>query len=399
MSFCVGENEWVILTLPDGCKRLAQTGRGALIDFGRFGKFQADSLIGKQYGTYWKVLPDGQLCPTSPPSQGAPVEEITATNQTLSDTNTSQRLTTQDIEELKAQVSSGNITAEQVVQTLIEGSETFSGKNAYSQIKYVQRKQRKFSRWFILQEVTPRTLSAYFMSKDPRKIMDLRLDVLSQIICLSNIGATGSRTLVWDETNGFLTSCLLTRMTPTSLLVHVHPDRQMQAQSLMYFNFSSFQRSRLIPWPIASFFDCEDLIEEDEEKVKWKEPDPERRAIQMRRKEEKQARKQLVTNLITNSRFDALIIATNRHEPLEILQKVSSALRPSAKIIIYSSWRELLLPSYVALRKDSTYLDVFGSETWMRPYQAAPGRIHPHMTCNGHSGLILSATRIGNSTL
>ena len=144
-----------------------------MVDLGRFGRFAGSSLLGTRAGTYYRVESDGSLTPMQR-DELAPQEasdEIHATNQTLVDTNTSQRLSTSDIEALKQQVEEGALDAQTIVETVIKNSETFAGKNAFSQIKYVQRKQRKFLRWFGVRETSVRTLCNYYIGREPRKIM------------------------------------------------------------------------------------------------------------------------------------------------------------------------------------------------------------------------------------
>lgn len=147
-----------------------------MVDLGRFGRFPASLLVGVKAGGYYKIGKDGSLEGMEPDEVSleegpTSVEKVVATNETLTDTNTSQRLTTSDIEALKQQVISGDLPAKALVDSVIANSDTFTQKNAYSQIKYVKRKQSKFLRWFRLSTPSVRTLSNYFMKRDPRKIM------------------------------------------------------------------------------------------------------------------------------------------------------------------------------------------------------------------------------------
>lgn len=176
-----GENEWVVLSVPSGGERLVQLKSSEFIELGRFGRFPAQHLLGAKSGSYFSIQSDGSLVQSTASqvsgeggtsdASGLTAAEITNTNQTLLDTNTSQRLSTADVEALKDQVDRGALEASEVVRTLIQNSETFEGKNAFSQIKYVQRKQKKFLKWFTARKVTIRTLTSYFMKRDPRKIM------------------------------------------------------------------------------------------------------------------------------------------------------------------------------------------------------------------------------------
>lgn len=173
------ENEWMVLGVPDGGERLVQLKLNEFIDLGRFGRFPARHLLGAKSESYYSISSDGSIIPSTPhqlageatTTTGEDVPIVTATNQELLDTNTSQRLSTADVEALKEQVDRGVLPAAEVVRTLIQNSETFECKNAFSQIKYVQRKQRKFLKWFVARKATVRTLTSYFMKRDPRKIM------------------------------------------------------------------------------------------------------------------------------------------------------------------------------------------------------------------------------------
>lgn len=407
MAACVREGHWCILGLPDESLRLVQAKAAGDIEMGRFGVFPARHLIGLPYGTYYEIEADGALRLTSDGPvgatslpTGATADDEMATNQTLLDTNTSQRLTTEDIEALKVQVSTGTLSPSSLVDQVIQHSETFNQKNAFSQIKYVQRKQRKFLRRFSLRPVTSRMLLAYFSRRDPRKVMDLRLDSLSQLICLSNVQTTGSRCLVWEETNGFLTGALLEHTSSSSLLMHVHPDRQMQVQSVMYFNFSPSTRNRLLSLPFD--WECERdeggstelFLEEGDNPVTEEGLPDSLPSVHRQRWEEKREKRRLAGELINECRFDCLLVATGRYDPLTVLVRLVRAVRPSGRLLLYSPHRELLLEAYRWLRSSNDFIDVALTESWLRPYQAAPGRLHPHMNCNGNTGIILTAVKV-----
>lgn len=221
----------------------------------------------------------------------------------------------------------------------------------------------------------------------------MRLDVLSQIICLSNVQSAHSRLLLWDDTVGFLTGALLCKAPMSSIIVNVHPERQMQVSSLMYYNLSEESRARLHPLPIDSLSAIKDARPEEDEFIETLEADPQRLAIQRARFEQRRARRQMLRSLLDQAAFDALVIATHRTDPLQIIVQLSPFLRPSAKLVAYSTWREALLPAYMEVRRAADWVDVALHESFLRPYQAAPGRMHPQMNCNGHAGTLLSATK------
>lgn len=382
-----------------------------VVDLGRFGRFEARWLLEKQPGGYYKIEQDGSIQEISPSTVHAEqhaVDQITANNQTLTDTNTSQRLTTGDIEQLKQQVVEGRLEAQDVVDTVVRNSETFGQKNAFSQIKYVQRKQKKFLRWFCAKNTSLRTLTRYFTTRDPRRILynspkprrailtlrDLRLDSLSQIICLANIQPAHGKYLVWEDTLGFLSGAILSKTDETSVIVNVHPDRQLQVPALMYYNFDEATRARLLGARLADLDQPLDLTFTDPKEGS----DPHRSAIQRERFLQRAERRGRLKGWFDAGCFDSLIIVTAKHDPLLIISRLSAVLKPSARVVLYSTWRDLLLPCYMSLRKDTAWVDVSLSESWLRPYQTMPGRVHPLMSCNGHTGAILSATKVSKTT-
>lgn len=122
-------------------------------------------------------------------------------------------MTFEEIESLKADCPDRAV----IVSSVIEGSSTFETKSAYSQLKYVTRKRRKFLQYVHVSHTSIRTLCAYHISRDPRRALDLRLDSLSLILALGNVqpanfSGTSSKILVWDESHGLLTGSILSKV-------------------------------------------------------------------------------------------------------------------------------------------------------------------------------------------
>lgn len=219
----------------------------------------------------------------------------------------------------------------------------------------------------------------------------MRLDALSQLLCLANVQAPGAKILIWDETIGFLTGAVLAKVAPGAVVINVHPDRQMQVSSLMYYNLPEERRRQLHSLPIAAL---QDRSCEEDTFIETPGADPERLAIQRQRYETRRAQKLYLRGLLDAAAFDTLLIATQAGDAADIIARLAPHLRPSAVLVAYSTWRDLLLPTYMALRRDPLWVDVSLHESFLRPYQAAPGRFHPAMNCNGHAGTLLAATKV-----
>lgn len=103
-----------------------------------------EPIIGHKYGT-WFELKENKLVLYDPTTANdetfikMEAEEIKRTNKELFDKNDSQKLTHEQIIELKKQ----GVDGETIVEQLIKNSETFEKKSSFSQLKYVKKKKKK----------------------------------------------------------------------------------------------------------------------------------------------------------------------------------------------------------------------------------------------------------------
>ncbi|KAL7432467.1 hypothetical protein ACHAXM_003127 [Skeletonema potamos] len=129
-------------------------------------------------------------------------------NRNLVDDNTSQTLTQNQVHTLLSTQTPGST----IVAALISNSSTFSSKTAFSQAKYVKRKQLKYQPRCRIVRITPSTLCSAMHLKDARKICNLREDTLGQLLSNANICA-GQRVLVVDTAvQGIITASCVRRM-------------------------------------------------------------------------------------------------------------------------------------------------------------------------------------------
>ncbi|KAJ3349180.1 tRNA (adenine(58)-N(1))-methyltransferase non-catalytic subunit trm6 [Kappamyces sp. JEL0680] len=92
----------------------------------------------------------------------------------------------------------------------------------------------------------------------------------------------------------------------------------------------------------------------------------------------------------------ASLIVCSTYNNKEILERLAPFLTPSAKVVIYSPRKELLLPSYEHARSCKTFINTQLSESWMREYQVpvhASGT-HPLMMTSGSGGFVFTCTYI-----
>ena len=84
-------------------------------------------------------------------------------------------------------------------------------KNEFSKEKYKKRKQAKFAKEVTVLEPTLFNVAEYWFTKDPAKILEMRVDTLSQFLTMANV-RSGARLLVVDETGGLLTAGVMERL-------------------------------------------------------------------------------------------------------------------------------------------------------------------------------------------
>jgi tRNA (adenine-N(1)-)-methyltransferase non-catalytic subunit len=96
---------------------------------------------------------------------------------------------------------------------------------------------------------TARTLCEHFFQDNPQKILNLRVDSLSQILTHANVHA-GCRMLVVDETEGIVVSAVMERigLEGELLMIHNNDIQKMKIPAYMNFPPELWERTRKLPW-------------------------------------------------------------------------------------------------------------------------------------------------------
>merc|ERR1712168_465032 len=105
----------------------------------------------------------------------------------------SQKLTREDMDSMREEGVEGT----QIVEKLIENSETFQSKTKFSQAKFLKKKAKKYHHYICIRRPTIRLLIEILYKMDPMKIMNLRIDSLSQILNMVNV-QSGGRYMVYE---------------------------------------------------------------------------------------------------------------------------------------------------------------------------------------------------------
>lgn len=283
------------------------------------------------------------------------------------------------------------------------GSENFEKKNAFSKVKYIRRKQQKFLRWICPRRPTTRLIADFFTRKDPSRILDCRLDTLSQLLGHANI-LPGGKYCLWDDSKGYVLGAMLERAGSvnvddgsSTLVVNLFDGAQAQTPFLPNYNLNE-----QVKWAMSNF----SVLETGPEPLKQQffrlgtygdevpeNPTPEYLAHRAKY-ETRQAMRRNTRACFDGALFDSLVLVCQEHDPCVLLDRFSASVKSSGRIVVYSSTKEPLLPAFVKLRSSGGFVDVQLTEGWLRPYQTAAGRLHPEMTSNSHGGFLLVATKV-----
>lgn len=216
------------------------------MQLGKYGSFSANQILGRPFFFTFEIL-------DAPQSDGyqlrvVPAEELHAenlieeaeadgegeegesgastpmrTNRNIVDDASTQKLTTQEIEELKKEASGAG---KDIVAKLLESHTNLDKKTAFSLAKYTLRKRKKYIRRFTVLPLDVGFLTNYLLDqRDAQRTMELRDEHVGLLGCLGNVHHGGDSTLgaiptikangryfVVDETGGLVVAAMAERM-------------------------------------------------------------------------------------------------------------------------------------------------------------------------------------------
>ncbi|RHZ26571.1 hypothetical protein DYB26_008098, partial [Aphanomyces astaci] len=159
----------------------------------RIGKSQVSvkCVEGFPFGTIFEeqdktlVPVEGGLFPDPVAPEVGDFEVPTNDNRSYTDTNDSQKLSNHEIAALRAQGVNGSA----LIAKLVENSDTWDTKTEFSKQKYLKKKQQKYMPRIQMVRCTAIALCDVYHSRQPAKILNLRYDIIGQILSYGNIYA------------------------------------------------------------------------------------------------------------------------------------------------------------------------------------------------------------------
>lgn len=158
------------------------------------------------------------------------------TNREIVDDASTQKMTLQEIEELKKGSSDAG---RDIIAKLLESHSALDQKTAFSLAKYTLRKRRKYMKRFTVLPLDVSLLTNYMIEeKDAARTMELRDELIGLIGCWGNVHHGGNvsvgpnpngRYLVVDETGGLIVAAMAERMG--ILYPHDNEDEESEEES------------------------------------------------------------------------------------------------------------------------------------------------------------------------
>ncbi|EEC02007.1 tRNA (adenine-N(1)-)-methyltransferase non-catalytic subunit TRM6, putative, partial [Ixodes scapularis] len=361
-------------------------------------------------------------------------------NRNLLDDGKSQKLTREQIENFKADGTSG----EEIVKTLLENSTTFKKKTEYSQQKYLKKKQQKYLQHLTLERPTARLLGEMYYSQNPLKVGNMRVDALAQLLTWCNV-RSGGRYAVFDSWLGLLTAAVLERLGREGSVVQLYPglgpDRWVSSIEPLLKKTLNPPKTDSYPYcprpfPRSSYRQAVNALNLDENFVHSTVLElPFQRALDLLRepstaedgdgdssmaaaadqaettvagsnddtpsdgqpsgKEWKEQQK--AADLLKTKALDGLLVASKQH-PTPVVLTLLEFLAPSRPFAVFCTYQEPLVDLYGRLKSAGNAVFLKLSESWLRAHQVLPDRTHPSINMSGGGGYLLTGIKVDNST-
>lgn len=260
----------VLLDINNGDKMtFAHLNKNASVKIGNT-KCWLDALVGHPFGSVFEVqsgAKGGSFVRVSPSGadlrdglgekddgEEAPGDEVKGKdNRSLIDNNTAQTLSAEDISKMRTEGVSGRA----IMEALVANSATFHTKTAFSQEKYLRKKQKKYAPRVVVRRPSARSVCEAYFAKDPNKTGHLRMDMLSLILSLANVGGY-AEVLVLDMLGGLLTASVAERLGGYGFVCSTyHTSKPQTIDMVRLFNFDASTSSRyfmfsVFPLPLST---------------------------------------------------------------------------------------------------------------------------------------------------
>ena len=130
----------------------------------------------------------------------------------------SQKLSKQEIIDMREE----GVAGQEIVEKLIENSETFQQKTKFSQAKFLKKKAKKYHHYIMVRKPSIRLLMEIHYTADPMKLLNLRIDTLAQILHAVNVRSGGKFIVYETGAQGIVVASMLERLGAHGKLTHIY---------------------------------------------------------------------------------------------------------------------------------------------------------------------------------
>eukprot|EP01127_Copromyxa_protea_P022345 TRINITY_DN7972_c0_g1_i1.p1 TRINITY_DN7972_c0_g1~~TRINITY_DN7972_c0_g1_i1.p1 ORF type:complete len:345 (-),score=89.74 TRINITY_DN7972_c0_g1_i1:24-1058(-) len=289
-------------------------------------------------------------------------------------------------------------TGAEIIQALIESSDTYESKTEYSKEKWLKKKQEKYYTVVEVTKPSGYTLCNCYFKKHHKKINGLRPDSLANMLLKTNINAMNKSVFVIEETGGLLVGAVAERMGGNGVLINMCVKENPNIALANFFNLGEDNFSvicNLQYKELLSISKGESLIQPVENIDLTTISDEKRRQILTLREQrtKKRIKKREELEAAVHDGVQALIIAITG-DALPYVKALWPFLRPGMPFAIYSEYTQTLIECHEALKRSEGAIDLDLSESWFREYQVLPNRTHPLNGMSGGSGYVLTGLKV-----
>ncbi|KAJ5251227.1 hypothetical protein N7489_001637 [Penicillium chrysogenum] len=417
MHSYIRPGQYVAIRLQSDQLRLIQIVPDTIVNLGRFGSFTANQIIGRPFYFTFEILDacdeaghqlrvvsatelhaetllagegDGEGDDVETGENGVPMR----TNREIVDENSSQKLTLQEIEELKREAGGAG---KDIVAKLLESHSAIDQKTAFSLAKYTLRKRKKYLKRFTVLPLDVGLLANYLIEeRDAQRSMELRDEHIGLIGCWGNVHHSGNievgegmkphgRYAIVDETGGLVVAAMAERMgilyphdadeepteeqdvpahdprrirpqpmsATTNTITVIHPYSQPNLSLLKFFGYDTNNPDESHPLHThLKSISWMQLADPNSDPLYANEPPiiPAEELAELKQskrsayyhKRNRWARVKAVVDEGRAGNFDALIVSTLL-EPASVLRTMVPLLAGSAPVVVYSPTVESLV--------------------------------------------------------
>lgn len=378
-----------------------------VINMGKFGTFNVEDVLGYPYGQAFEIENENKVKPIESLDMGITdlaeldsddlISGSSKDNRLLVDQGNVQKLTVEEIEEMKNKIG-GNEVAREIIQTMIKNHGSFDKKTAYSQEKYLDRKHKKFLRRFSINYLTSNEMLDYlYFEKEPFRILNLSIEMLGLMMSYGNV-MPGGNYLVVDETGGLVVYAMLERMGNRGTITLLHENDQ---PSIHVLNKTRYAKEiSTSPESMVQCINVLQFLEPETERPDFKPLDEEeykKLPETMRTQYDRKLKRFQITNKVLDrviqNDFESLIYVSTLN-PTTFVPRIIPRLRGSSPLVIYNQYKEALIElNHIFLREKGILLPNIHHSV-VRRYQTVPGKIHPLMTSRSDGGYILTGLKV-----